>query len=128
MGKAFRYRSVATGVGLAGLALLLGATPASAEQARTSLSVTATVVPACAIRQHSGAGHAVACSTGARVTTMTARRHDEQPLHEASAILGSPVRRGGDVVFTAPLRLPAGDAAEAKLGDTQQQRYLTLTY
>lgn len=127
MGQAFHYSSIAAMVGMAGLALLVGATPAAAGQARASLSVTATVVPACAIRQHSGAGHAVACSTGARVTTMTARRHDEQPLHEASAILGGPVRRGGDVVFTAPLRLPPADADEVKAGEAQQ-RYLTLTY
>ncbi|MEA3042120.1 MAG: hypothetical protein QOC65_1609 [Sphingomonadales bacterium] len=126
MGIKFHSRRISTRSGLAVLASLLGATPAAAEDVRATLSVTATVVPACAIRNHSERGHAVSCSTGARVATMTARRHDEQPLDEAAAILGAPVRRSGDVVFTAPPRLPA-DEADEKAGEPQQ-RYLTITY
>lgn len=129
MGKSFHSRSIAQGAGLAVLASLLGAAPAEAERARATLSVTATVVPACAIRNQSGAGHAVACSSGARVATMTARRHDEQPLDEAAAALGAPVRRGGGVVFTAPLRLPADEAGtDGEKAGGPQRRYLTITY
>jgi hypothetical protein len=124
--KAFHFKSIATSAGLAVLASLFGAAPAAAEQARATLSVTATVVPACAIRTHPSTGHAVACSSGASVATMTARRHDEQPLDEAAAILGAPVRRSGDVIFTASPRPPAAEADE-KAGDAQQ-RYLTITY
>jgi hypothetical protein len=127
VGKAFHPISIATGAGLAALALLLAPAPAAAEQVRATLSVTATVVPACTVRHRSGSGHAVACSTGASVATMTARRHDEQPLDEAAAILGAPVLRRGDVVFTAPVRVPAADASEEKAGDLRQP-YLTVTY
>ena len=127
VGKAFHPTSITAGAGVAALALLFGAAPAAAEQVRATLSVTATVVPVCTVRQRSGSGHAVACSPGASVATMTARRHDEQPLDEAAAILGAPVLRRGDVVFTAPVRVPAADASEEK-EDGLQQRYLTVTY
>jgi len=108
------------------LAALLVAAPAAAEQARAVLSVTAVVAPACAVAHEGGSRHTVACSTGASVSTMTARRHDEQPLDEAAAILGAPVRRGGDVVFTASVRTPAADAAATS--GTGDARYLTITH
>ncbi|MEA3018248.1 MAG: hypothetical protein QOI38_2970 [Sphingomonadales bacterium] len=125
MGIAFHSRRISARYGLAVLVSFLGATPAAAEAARATLSVTATVVPACAVRNQSDTGHAVACSSGARVATMTARRHDEQPLDEAAAILGAPVRRSGDVVFTGPLRAPAPEGDPAA---ETQPRYLTITY
>jgi hypothetical protein len=126
VGKAVHSSSIG-GIGLAALALLLGATPAAAEEARTTLSVTATVVPACSIRQRSGAQHLVACSNGARIATMTARHHDEQPLEDAAAILGTPVRRRGSVIFTRPVRIQSPHSAERKSADSQP-RYLTITY
>ena len=107
------------------LALLLAAAPAAAEQARAILSVTAIVAPACVIERApaGSAGAAIACSTGASVSTMTATHPDEKPLVEAAAILGEPVRRDGDVVFTAPVR-----AAIASADGEGGTRYLTLTY
>jgi hypothetical protein len=107
------------------LALVSASAPAAAEQARAILSVTAIVAPACAIRRAPARepGAAIACSTGATVSTMTASRHDEQPLDEAAAILGQPVRRGRGVAFTAPARSAAATARGG--GGT---RYLTLTY
>lgn len=110
------------------LVLLLASAPAAAEQARAVLSVSAVVTPACAVDRGRAARSsvAVACSSGASVSTMTATRHDEQPLDEAAEILGAPMRRDGGVVFTAPVRAAAQtNAAKAADGGT---RYLTVTY
>lgn len=122
-------KAIATAVRLAGPAfvLLFSAAPAAANgEARAVLSVTATVVPACSVeREPAGRyGAAIACSTGATVTTRTARGHDERPLDEASAILGAPLRRRGDVVFTAPVRA----ASPAAAGAPARPQYFTITY
>ena len=107
--------------------LLLAAAPAAAaEQPRTSLSVTATVAPACKIDGDAVERPSIACSTGATHSTMTAARADEQPLHEAAAMLGAPMRRdGGGIVFTAPVRAASTvDTGSVEAG----ARYLTVTY
>lgn len=120
---------IALGARFAGGALLLGSAPAAAEQARAVMSVTAIVAPACSVAlDPTGRPQpAIACSTGASVSTMTARRHNAQPLVEAEALLGTPVRRGGAVVFTASAapRAPAEAGSHGAGGST---RYLTITY
>lgn len=121
-------KAIATAVRLGGAALVLVTSPApaaAAGQARAVLSVTATVVPACSIERGPTASPDIACSSGATVTTKTSARHDEQPLDEAAAILGAPVLRSGDVIFTAPVR--AASALAPGAGANQPQ-YLTITY
>lgn len=110
--------------------MILASAPAAAGQARAVMTVSATVAPVCSVAlQPSARDRAeIACSSGAEVSTMTAGRHDEQPLQEAEALLGAPVRRGGAVVFTAP---PASDApGAATTADPAEPtaRYLTITY
>jgi hypothetical protein len=107
------------------LASLLGSAPAAAGQARAVMSVTAVVSPACSIelRPSQRQRADIACSTGAAVSTMTAEGHGERPLADAEARLGSPVRRGGAIAFTAPI---APEPAET-IADTGL-RYLTITY
>ncbi len=100
--------------------------PAAAADARAVLTVTATVLPACAVAQRPGARHNadIACSTGARLGTMTSASNDEQPLREAAALLGRPLRSDGSVRLTAPVA-PASATAGTVEGGT---RYLTVTY
>lgn|GEM_PF-3546553 len=109
-------------------AVLLGSAPAAAEQARAVMSVTAVVAPACsvAINRSARSQPAIACSTGAAVSTMTAGDHDDQPLAEAEALLGAPVRRGRAIVFTASPAVQLSD--EARTADASGTRYLTVTY
>ena len=124
----------ATGIGFAAamrLAAALAAgcalpSAAAAGEARAVLSVTAEVLPACSVAQRPAQRHAadVACSAGARVSTMTTAYGDEQPLREAAAILGTPVLRGGQVRLTAPVAPAAATAAAVENG----ARYLTVTY
>jgi hypothetical protein len=120
---------------LTGAALLVASVPAAAaaaEQARAVMSVTAIVAPACSVATQPSAGPqpAIACSTGAAVSTMTAGRRDEQPLVEAEALLGAPHRRGRAVVFTASPVLPSAAAADEAGAELPGHgaRYLTITY
>jgi hypothetical protein len=122
-------KAIAAAARLAGAALvLLAALPstATAGEARAVLTVTATVVPACSVEHREAARHRadVSCSTGATVTTRTAGRHDERPLDEAAAILGTPLRRSGGVVFTGPVR----SASASPAGEPGRPQYLTITY
>jgi hypothetical protein len=112
------------------LALLLAGAPAAAEQARAVLAVSALVAPSCAVERRPAARHtaAIACSTGASVSTMTASSHGEQPLEEAEALLGAPLRQNGDVVFTAPLHTGASSTRESAATTAGATRYLTITY
>ena len=127
MRRDLRAAAFATAARLAGAAacLLAAATPAAAGQARAILTVTATVAPACSVERRPAARHGadIACSTGAKVSTRTATRHDERPLDEAATILGSPVRSSGGVAFTAPAR-----AASPEPADPGATRYLTISY
>lgn len=113
-------------IAVSALALLLGSAPAAAEQARAVLSVTAVVVPACAVERGATGPHRadIACSTAASVSTMTAARHEERPLAEAEALLGAPVRGRGGIVFSGPVS-PASTATADVQPDV---RYLTVTY
>ena len=93
------------------------------------LAVSATVVPSCQVERRAATPHsaAIACSTGASVSTRTATRHDEQPLDEAAEILGEPVRREGSIFFTSAVR-PASDEPAGDAPGDAAPRYLTVTY
>ena len=113
---------------LAAAALLAAGSPAAAERAQAVLSVTAIVAPSCQVAHRPAARHAadIACSTGTLFSTMTATSHGEQPLDDATAILGAPVRGEDGVRFTAPLQ-PASNDGKNDDGDGGT-RYLTITY
>lgn len=91
------------------------------------LSVSATVLPACAVQRSSSTSHRaeVACSSGTGFSTMTAARHDERPLAEASEMLGAPVLRGRRIAFTRPMQVANAAGAISEPAGT---RYLTITY
>jgi len=113
---------VKSGIAVSALALVFATAPAEAGQARAVMSVTAIVSPACSVALRESA--AMACSTGASVSTITTARPDEQPLAQAEALLGRPVRRGRAIAFTTRV----APAQPPKAGVQPGLRYLTITY
>lgn len=120
------------GYAAASLALLLVFAPAAATAAesRAVLTVSAIVAPTCHVAlQAEAEGNArVRCSTGTAWSSVTASSRDAQPLDEAAAILGEPVRHADRIVFTAPVR-PVQVASDEPGGDDDSGApYLTITY
>lgn len=114
-------------IAAAGLALLLAAAPAAAapgDQRRAVMAVSAIVAPSCQVAHRAEAGSAVACSSGTRVSTLTAAS-GEKPLNDAAAILGAPARGPRGIEFSAPVRAASADTGK---GDDAATRYLTITY
>jgi hypothetical protein len=121
---------VRDGIGIKAIALaaaICAASPAAAGQSRAVLSVSAIVTPSCRVvhQPHAQPAPQVACSTGTGFSTMTSARHGEQPLEQAAALLGAPVRSGEGVRFTAALEAGDGDQSPAAAPATQ---YLTISY
>ena len=129
MMSATRNRTAAiAALAAAAFALPFAASPAAAAgEARATMSVSARVLPGCRVAQEPAAGPRadIACSSGTSFSTMTATREAEQPLDQAAAILGRPVRDGGAIRFTSAVQ-PAAAAGEG--AGASGTRYLTVTY
>lgn len=102
-------------------------TAAAAEQARATLSVSATVQPSCRMDGRSAGAQGIACSTGERVPAATIGYRGEKPLDDAAAMLGAPTRGARGIEFGGAARPAAGPAAPSN-EDRGTTRYLTLTY
>jgi hypothetical protein len=123
----FRLPAPAARLAAASIALLLAATPAAAEEIRSTMAIRAWVAPTCQVESPDAEGGSarIACSEGTGYTAMTAARPDERPLNEAARILGAPVREDDTIRFTASVR-PARDADDGAA--PTPLRYHTITY
>jgi hypothetical protein len=117
-----RFPALAARLAAGPIALFLAATPAAANEVRSTMSVSAWVEPTCGIGP---SDPSIPCSAGPGFSAMTAARADERPLDEAAAILGAPVRDGEAVRLTAPVR-PSRRALEA--AEPAPTSYRTITY
>lgn len=102
-------------------------TAAAAEQARATMSVSATVQPSCRIDGRSAGAQGIACSTGEHIPAATIAYRGERPLDDAAAMLGAPTRGARGIEFTGPAR-SSSDSAAPSNEDRGTTRYLTLTY
>jgi hypothetical protein len=117
--------SAAARLAAAATAIFLAATPATAQESRSTMAISAWVAPTCQVESPDAeAGARIACSEGTGYTTMTATQPDERPLSEAALILGEPVRQDDTIRFTAPV-IPARSADGAAQTPI---RYQTITY